>query len=195
MNYLSNMIMTRAAIKQKAKWTYDDFAFLPAELRCEIIDQSLFMAPSPTPDHQNSSANLSFIIQSFVRKIKAGVVLLAPMDVVLDKNNVVQPDLLFIANDNKGIIKNAIKGVPDCLVEIISTGYVKYDRVKKYALYEKFGVKEYWIVDPANELVEIFTLENKKYKLHSYAEVKGKVKSKVIKGLEVEVKKVFMKDY
>ncbi len=195
MNYLSNMIMTKAAIKQKAKWTYDDFVFLPAELRCEIIEQSLFMAPSPTPDHQNASANLSFIIQSVVKKTRAGVVFLAPMDVVLDKSNVIQPDLLFIANENKGIIKNAIKGVPDCIIEIISTGYVKYDRVKKYSLYEKFGVKEYWIVDPANELVEIFILENDKYKLHSYAEVKGKVKSKVIKGLDVDVKKIFKKDY
>lgn len=117
------------------------------------------------------------------------------MDVVLSRENVVQPDIIFIAKQNTGIIKNIIKGVPDCLIEITSPGYVKYDRIKKYALYEKFGVKEYWIIDPANELVEVLSLENKKYQLHSYAEVKGKVKSKVIKGFEVEIKKIFRKDF
>jgi Uma2 family endonuclease len=195
MSYFRRMILTKAAIKQKAKWSYEDYAFLPAELRCEIIDQSLFMAPSPTSDHQNSIGNLFSLIQSFVRKNKAGTVFPAPMDVVLDKNNVVQPDIIFIAKDNSAIIKDVIKGVPDCLIEIISPGYVKYDRVMKYNLYEKFGVKEYWIVDPGNQVVEIFTLESKKYKLHSYTEVKGKVQSKVIKGLGVEVKKIFQKDF
>jgi Uma2 family endonuclease len=187
--------MTKAAIKQKAKWNYDDYAFLPAELRCEIIEQSLYMAPSPIIDHQNSSGNLFSIIQAFVRANKLGVLVSAPMDVVLNRENVVQPDIIFIGKENTGIIKNVVKGVPDCLIEITSPGYVKYDRVKKYSLYEKFGVKEYWIIDPANELVEVFTLENKKYKLHSYAEVKGKVKSKTIQGLEVDVKKIFRKDF
>lgn len=189
------MILTKSDIKKKAKWTYDDFAFLPAELRCEIIDQSLFMAPSPHVDHQNTSGNLFFLLQSFVKKKKAGFVFAAPIDVVLDKNNVVQPDITFIGLDNKDAIQDIIKGIPDCIIEVVSPGYVRYDRVKKYELYEKMGVKEYWLVEPGNELVEVFTLEGKKYKQFAYAEVKGKIKSKIIKGFEVDIKKIFQKDF
>ncbi|MCW5909372.1 MAG: Uma2 family endonuclease [Chitinophagales bacterium] len=185
------MIYTKKEIKQKAKWTYADFSFLPAELRCEIIDQSLFMAPSPSFEHQSSSGNLFSLLHTYVKKKKLGAVVAAPMDVVFDNNNVVQPDIIFVSQANGKIIKDVVHGVPDCLIEVVSPGYVRFDRVKKYALYEKFGVKEYWIVDPGNKLIEVFVLENKKYKLHSCAEVKGKVFSKIVSGFTVDIKKVF----
>ncbi len=188
--------MTKAAIREKAKWSYEDYAFLPAELRCEIIDQSLFMAPAPSFTHQNSSLNLTVLMRTFCKKTKIGTITIAPMDVVLSRENVVQPDILFVAKENFEIItEKAIKGIPDCVVEIISPGYMRYDRVKKMELYERFQIPEYWIVDPANQTVEIFTIVKKKYQLFSTAEVKGKVESKILKGFTANLKDIFKKDF
>ncbi|MDB5281456.1 MAG: hypothetical protein JWO06_531 [Bacteroidota bacterium] len=189
-------MFTITEIKQKAKWTYADYEFLPADFLCEIINQTLYTAHSRDVAHQSILSNLAIVLVAFCRKNKSGTTIHGPLDVVLNHQNVVIPDIIFISKENSGIIgEKAIKGVPDLIVEVVSPGYVKYDREKKLRLYEKFGVKEYWIVKPGNELVEVLTLENKKYQQYSYAEIKGKVKSKIVKGFEVSLKEIFRKDF
>jgi Uma2 family endonuclease len=95
-------------------------------------------------------------------------VYLSPLDVYLDEeHNAVQPDLIIVLNKGKAEVKEEghIHGVPDLLVEVLSKGNNKHDLITKKELYEKFGVQEYWIVDPDTKLAMIFSLKEGKYSL------------------------------
>jgi Uma2 family endonuclease len=113
------------------------------------------------------------------------------MDVVLDAGNTVQPDLVFVSRANLHIIQHrGIFGAPDLVVELISPSSVRRDRYEKKDLYARFGVKEYWIGDPANRSLEILTLKQGRYELHCAAEEKGKLTSLVLAGLEFDLAEV-----
>ena len=119
------------------------------------------------------------------------VVLVDRLDVVLDDTNVVQPDLLFIRNDHLEIIDpRAIRGVPDLVVEILSPGTRRRDRMVKAQLYARIDVPEYWIVDPPARCIEVFSLGETGYALHSSATGDGVVSSKALEGFEVVVDEV-----
>lgn len=184
-------------IPEKDRWTYADYDLLPAELRCEIANGTLVMEPSPLYGHQKASRNLEFELIAYVRGKMKGIVLDAPMDVVLDDTNVFQPDLLFISEKNKHLVADnkAVKGAPDLVIEVLSPGSLVYDRVQKKAIYEKFGVEEYWIVDPQNQSIEVYTLEEGIYQLYSSAELTGPVNSKVIEGFTVNAEEIFKEDF
>ena len=113
------------------------------------------------------------------------------MDVVFSNDNTAQPDLLFISNENAGIIKDRVFGAPDLAVEILSASGIRRDRYEKLEQYARFGVKEYWIIDPANRSVEILTLRDGRYTLHSSAAQSGAVSSQVLAGFELEVGQIF----
>ncbi|HAI77256.1 MAG TPA: hypothetical protein DCM08_13540 [Microscillaceae bacterium] len=174
-------------------WTYPELveAFAP-ETRCEIIKNQLFMSPAPNTEHQKISRNLGSDLHLFVKKNQRGEVLFAPFDVILDDNNVVQPDIVFIAQENlKYLTKRGFEGVPDLLVEIISPSTFYRDSEEKKKLYEQYGVKEYWLIDPANQVVEIFYLENQQYQLHQFIAEQGKMTSRLLAGFEVDCKDIF----
>jgi Uma2 family endonuclease len=124
-------------------WTYQRMVKeLPEESRYEIINSEIYMSPTPDSKHQEISGKLEFLLMSFVKRNQIGKILHAPMDVILDKHNVVQPDILFIANDNiKIVTKKCVEGVPDLVVEIISPSSYYKDQVEKKDLYEQFGVQ------------------------------------------------------
>jgi Uma2 family endonuclease len=177
--------------KQAKRWTYEEYYRLDADQRHEIIDGNLLMAPSPDMWHQDWSLNLSVLIATHVKRHKLGKVFAAPFDVVLDSENTVQPDLIFVATANLGIIKpRAIFGSPDLLIELISPSSVRRDRYDKKDLYARFGVKEYWIGDPANKSLEILTLKEGRYELHCAAEEKGKLTSLALSGLEFDLTEI-----
>lgn len=173
-------------------WTFADLAQFDESERYEIHDGLLIsMAPAPDFHHQEISMALSFLLVGFVRSRQLGKVVAAPTDVVLSEDNVVQPDLLFIAKDNLGIIDRQVHGAPDLVVEILSPSTLRYDRQKKLELYARFGVKEYWVVDRANRSLEILTLEDKRFTVHSMAAETGLAESKVLAGLSIDVAQVF----
>jgi len=182
-----------AAVLQKPakRWTYEEYYRLDDDQRYEIIDGNLLMAPAPDMWHQDSSRKLFRLIDRFVAHNRLGEVYYAPVDVVLDSENTVQPDLVFIAAANTGIIqRRAIFGTPDLLVELLSPSSVRRDRYDKKALYARFGVKEYWIGDPANKALEILTLRNGDYELHCCAEEKGKLTSLLLPGLQFDLSEI-----
>ena len=152
-------------IARPPRTAYDVFQMLPEGTLAEVIENQLFIAPSPSPFHQETSGNLFIEISLFVRKNKLGKVFIAPIDLYLgDQLHVVQPDLLFISNNNPiDIDRQGLKGVPDLIIEVLSPGNKKYDLVKKKNLYEKFGVKEYWLVDPETKTASGFILKGKNY--------------------------------
>jgi Uma2 family endonuclease len=177
----------------KKVYTFQDYLDLPNDgKRYEIIEGELIMSPAPFTIHQQVSLNIVVELASFIRKTKAGKIFYAPTDIILNDLNVVQPDILFISRENLQIIKDKnIKGVPDLIIEIVSpaTGY--YDLSGKKDLYEKFGVPEYWIVDPMKQRVEIYLNFEHKFELHQRLDKKGILNSDILKGFEIELDTIF----
>ncbi|MBF0519716.1 MAG: Uma2 family endonuclease [Nitrospirae bacterium] len=158
----------------------------------EIIEGEEIMGPSPFGKHQRIISNLNYIIQHYVKEKTIGYVYFAPLDVIFeDEINRLQPDLLFIRKENMGIFQDWVRGVPDMVCEVVSSGTYVRDTAVKRAIYEKYRVPEYWIVIPEFNAVEILIIEDGNYKTYSFAELEGVVKSKVIDGLEVNIKDVF----
>lgn len=182
-------------------WDYKSYCSINDEKRYEVINGNLIMVPAPGFEHQQFSVNLEFILVQYMRSKSLGKFLDAPIDIILDENNVVQPDILFISKENKGIIQEkGIFGSPDLVIEIISKSSRYRDIFTKKDLYQYFKVKEYWLVDPKSKSIQVLFLnENGKYDLYSEAYLEDedenpKVISKVIDGLEVDLKDVFRND-
>lgn len=170
-------------------WTYQRYLELDDETRYEILDGELLMSPAPAIWHQIIVRELSFRVMQFVRERDLGLVLFAPTDIVFSETEVVQPDILFIrAGRVPEIVRErAIHGAPDLVIEILSPYSIHRDRHRKRSLYERAGVAEYWIVDPANRAIEAFSLGETGYELSSFAADKGQVTSRVLDGFGVNV--------
>ena len=177
------------------KWTYQDMVEnLPPESRYEIINNELYEMPAPNTEHQRISRKVEFQLLSFVEKNQLGEVFDAPFDVVFDEDNTTQPDILFISNENlKNLNDKNFRGSPDLIVEIVSPSSVYRDQVAKGNLYAQHGVLEYWIIDPANQVVEILVLENGQYFLKDYLAENGTVKSQILQGFELKGENIFTK--
>ena len=161
----------------------------------QILNGVTVMAPSPFGYHQKVSMRLSFLIQLYLDENRSGEIFAAPLDVILRKDfNVVQPDLIYIKNENLSIFHpyGHIQGVPDLLIEIVSPSSVPRDTVEKFRIYESYGVSEYWIVFPEQKVIEVFTLEDGKYALFCSTELSEDIaKSKVIPNLEIKNRDIF----
>lgn len=178
---------------QTILFTYDDYLTFPNDgKRYEIIEGELFVTLTPEIEHQRVSRKLARLIDEYVTSNNLGEVFYAPVDLVLSITDVVQPDIVFIsAERSHTITKKNIIAAPDLVVEILSESTSKVDRTKKKLLYEKSGVKEYWLADPDNQTIEQFILTGKGFsegRIHR----KGKfVDSKVLKGLRSDAGAVF----
>ncbi|HEV2131117.1 MAG TPA: Uma2 family endonuclease, partial [Longimicrobiaceae bacterium] len=128
----------------------------------------------------------------FVFEHELGEMFTAPTDVVLDDDEVVQPDLLFIRTERVPQIvhEQAIRGAPDLVVEVLSPSSLARDRHRKREIYRRFGVREFWIVDLANRAIEVLVLEEGEYHLASFAAESGAVASRVLDGFQVDVAEV-----
>ncbi|MEO5359521.1 MAG: Uma2 family endonuclease [Nitrospirota bacterium] len=159
----------------------------------EIINGEEVVTPSPSWIHQEISANLFRKIDAHVEQKGLGRVYYSPLDVIFeDGTNRLQPDLLFICKKNRpAVITDWVRITPDMVCEIVSPGSYDRDVSAKKAIYEKYGVSEYWVVLPDFRAVEVLIINNAKYVRHSYAELEGIVTSKVIEGLQVNIKDIF----
>jgi len=178
----------------KEKHTIKDYKLLPAGAPYQLIEGELVMTPSPTTFHQIISANLFKAIAKFVDGKKTGIALYSPIDVYLGDENALQPDIVFISKQLQEIIEDdGIHGAPDMIIEILSPSTAYYDIKKKYKIYEKSGVKEYWIVDPEMKSVELFTLaEQGKFILSAGFTDQGTVKSGILAGFEINLEEIFL---
>lgn len=142
---------------QEIKFTYQDYLLFPDDgKRHELIDGERYMTPAPSTKHQMISANLLGLLHAHLKHTRLGRVFAAPTDVVLSDLDVTQPDLLFIADTHSSIIgKRCIQGAPDLVIEILSETTRKFDEITKRKLYERYGVQEYWIVDPELDMIKI----------------------------------------
>lgn len=137
---------------------------LPEGTPVQLIENNIVMAPAPLYKHQRISNDINVKLSNFVNKNKSGEVLAAPFDVFLDEVNVFQPDIMFISNNNKDIIgKDGLHGAPDLVIEILSPSTAKYDLNQKRVVYQRSGVKEYWIVDPESKETQGYVLKDGRY--------------------------------
>ena len=179
------------------EWTYERMRReLPPESRYELRHFNLIdMSPAPKPRHQEISSNLNDLFRAFIRKNNLGKLFFAPIDVHFAPGEVCQPDLVFIAKQQAQIVgESAIEGSPALIVEVVSKGSVARDYIEKKEDYERFGVQEYWLVDPRNEVVLVYVLENSKYRLFSSAEEQDIVRSSVLAGFETNLKEIFAEE-
>lgn len=169
-------------------WTYEDYLTLDDGVYFEFINGKASMSPAPELFHQRWAGRLYQAIVRHVEARQLGEVFFAPVDVVLDGKNVVQPDLVFVSTANTHLLeRRGIMGAPDLVVEIIPPSSVRHDRYEKRELYARFGVKEFWLADVANRSLEVLVLRNGGYTLHSCATNEGKVRSEVLPGLELNL--------
>lgn len=144
------------------KLTFDEYCALPAtNLPHELIDGELRMPAAPHRRHQEILANIHEALRNHVRSRGLGRVYLAPVDVVLDRGRplILQPDIFFVSGERVGILSDKVYGAPDLAVEIFSPAGELFDRTEKAVFYAQYGVREYWLVDPATEIIEVRRLE------------------------------------
>jgi Uma2 family endonuclease len=142
-----------------------DYWQLPEGVPIELIKGRFVVSPSPVPRHQIALLLLSEHFLQIARK-SGGIVLCAPMDVVFSDDTILQPDLLYVAPQRRAIVKRRVEGAPDLVIEIIS-GTSRRDRVEKLDLYARFGVAEYWIVDPETQLFDFLVNDDGRFIIHS----------------------------
>jgi Uma2 family endonuclease len=182
------------ATKAQIKFTYEDYKSLTLgeRERYELLEGELVMAPSPVPYHQIVLRNIEDCLWEFVRSGDLGEVLSAPCDVVLAPDAVVQPDLLFLSRSRASLIgKEAVEGAPDLIVEVLSPSTAQRDRIVKRKLYAKYGVQEYWIVDPEGKTVEVLTLGTGGYERAGLYTKSDLLESPLLAGLKISLAEVF----
>ena len=145
-----------------------DYWRLPEGAPIELIRGRFVISPSPLPRHQIVLLLLAEHFLQIARK-SGGIALPAPMDVRLSDDTILQPDLLYIVKQRRHIVEKRIEGPPDLVIEIIS-GTSRRDRVEKLDLYARYGVGEYWIVDPDAQVFEFLVNERGRFVVHSPAD-------------------------
>ena len=153
---------------QRVHYTWDDYVKLPDDgKRYEIIDGELFVTAAPFTDHQYTVWALIILIDGWHR-LGGGMPFSAPVDVVLANDTIVQPDLIWISEERiVELIGDQVRGIPDLVIEVLSPSTARRDRNKKSEIYERFGAREYWLVDPRQKTVEIRSLSGGKFVPHA----------------------------
>lgn len=158
------------------------FKMLPETTLAEVIDKTLYMSPAPSPAHQKILQKIFKVIDDCVEANSLGDVFISPVDLYLDEDsNAVQPDLVFLqAKDDVQVDETGLHGVPALILEVLSPGNTKHDTVIKKELYERFKVREYWIIDPKSKKATGYVLTENRYVL--ICEQIGSINSSILKN-------------
>ena len=173
--------------------SYADLQHMPDDGRqYELYDGEVRVVPSPTNRHQLVLLNLVAVLMEYEQRY-GGRLLFAPSDVVFTPYNVVQPDVLYFSEARRHLVQldTPTSAAPDLTVEVISPGTSAHDRVRKQATYARFGVREYWIVDPFDETIEILTLDGHVYRAAPLTGKAGVAVSPALLGLRVSAARIF----
>jgi len=176
------------------KLTYEDYVLIPDDgRRHEILDGEHYVSPSPLTRHQLVLGRLYLRLGNFLEGRDLGTLLLAPTDVLLSPHDIVQPDLLFIAKRQSEILtEKNIQGAPALAVEILSDGTRHLDERVKLDRYERFGVGEYWLIDPKRQTARIYRREGDRLKLLStLSKPKDPLTSPLFPGLAMPLAAIF----
>lgn len=171
--------------------TYADlFAFPDDGLRRELLDGELIVSPSPLTRHQRLVSYLHGMIWTHLRAHPGGEVFVAPMDVVLSDSTVVEPDVFVLSAEQADLAtRTNIQGPPALVIEVMSNARI--DRVRKRDVYGRFGVAEYWIVDPDADRVEVYRLSGDRYDRPEVLEPGDTVTCALLEGFCLDVTELF----
>jgi Uma2 family endonuclease len=172
--------------------TYREYACLPNDgKRYELIEGDIHVNPAPTTNHQRVSRRLQYLLMQQLEETGIAEIFDAPTDVILSDTNVVQPDLIIVRIDKDRVSERGIEGAPSVLVEILSPSNRSDDELLKKALYAKWGVPEYWVVDPDHGLVSVYRAEGGAYRHVSRLDRSSTLKSLEFPEISIELAKVF----
>jgi Uma2 family endonuclease len=178
-------------ISDEENYTFEDYMQLPENAPFQLINGKLIYMAAPSLTHQDLVGNIYYEIKTYLKTNTIGRVWVSPVDVKFDRENVFQPDVVFVSIKKSGILDRFINGAPDFVVEILSQKNKSYNLINKKEVYGRFKVKEYWIVYPEDQQIEVFHNRSSKMNLVQTAGKNDKIKSKAIKGFELEVSKIF----
>lgn len=148
-----------ATPRDRSRWSYAEFARLPSDdgNRYEVIAGELHVTPAPRPLHQRVVTRLARLLDEFVEGHELGWVLTGPVDVLFAEGDYVEPDLVFVRRERRGVISDrGLEAAPDLIVEVASESTAPRDRGLKRERYAHFGVPEYWVADPDAGRIEVF---------------------------------------
>ena len=183
-----NAIMKQANIK----FTYHDYLQLPDDKRYELVEGELFLVPAPNLYHQRISRELAAALHGYLRQHALGEIFYAPCDIVFSEVNVVQPDLIFVSRERMAILTEAnVQGAPDLVIEILSPSTGHRDLGIKRNLYAKYGVREYWIVDPESKTVEVLSWTETGYRTEAVVPQTGVLNSSLFPDLNLNLAEIF----
>jgi len=173
--------------------SYADLERAPEDgRRYELYDGEVFVVPSPHLRHQDAAANIFELLRFYARR-HGGKVLSAPIDIVFSEYDVLQPDVAFFCDSRRHLLHpdEAIRAAPDLVVEELSPGTERTDRGRKMQVYARFGVAEYWVVDPYAKVVEVHQLSEGRFRLEQRAEEGDFVRSPTLSDLEFTAASIF----
>ena len=183
-------------VNPSVKLTYEDYVLFPEDgKRHELIDGEHFVTPSPSTKHQAIAVNLTGMIWRYLQERPVGRVFTAPFDVVFSDFDVVEPDLLYLSTERAAAVltpKHA-RGAPDLVVEIGSKGTRKRDETIKRRLYERFGVAEYWVVDPELDTIKVYRRTADRYERAAELTLENRdvLTTPFLPGLDLPLAKIF----
>jgi len=179
-------------LPEKDRYTYADYQQLPEGAPYELIHGHLLMSSSPTVGHQRLVLELCCLLDEYLQVQSEGEVVPGPLDVHLADDTVVQPDVLYVSPDRADRIgEQEINGAPDLVMEVVSPSTSHRDVFDKKRLYEKHGVREYWIVDPDSATVEVHALTDESYTLHQRCVETGTAASALLDGFAIDLATLF----
>ncbi len=170
----------------KSRVSYADLQAMPEDgRRYELYDGELVVVLAPLPRHQVVADNIGQILRAHARAT-GGVALTSPLDIVFTDYTVLQPDVVFFGPARRSSITldEPIRAAPDIAVEVLSPSTEARDRGKKMRAFARFGVSEYWIVDPVGETIEIHQLAKQRYRLAHTCTAGETLRSPTVTGLQ-----------
>lgn len=181
------------ALKDKEHHCYGDYLTWPEDVRYELIDGDAYlMVPAPDVAHQEVAGEIYHQVR-LALKSKPCRALIAPIDVRLPKFNeddnridtVVQPDFLVVC-DEKKLDRRGVRGAPDWIVEVLSPSTASHDQIKKRQLYERHGVREYWLIHPIDRVLTVYILSNGEFGKPEIYELLGETAVSALPGVLIQ---------
>jgi Uma2 family endonuclease len=177
----------------RKRWTFDELGAELSEINLpvELWDGEAIESPAPSFFHQEIVGRFHDLLKAWVPARDLGKTAVSPVDMVLSPRRSTQPDVIFVSKPRLEIITGALRGAADLVAEVISPESRRRDRIDKRDLYEQHGVREYWLIDPEAQTVEVLYLERGAYRLTGRWQPGEKAKSRLLDGFVVDVSALF----
>lgn len=180
---------------QPIRLTYDDYLLFPEDgLRHELLDGEHYATAAPFLRHQVIVRRFTSALNPFIEANELGELYPAPVDVILSRYDIVQPDLVFVSRERLHILNDRnIQGAPDLVIEILSESTQRRDKGIKMTTYERFGVLEYWLADPTQSTLTVYRLEGERFRKVSELSARAGdvLMTPLLPGLEIRSAEMF----